>query len=107
LKAFLAYGNVNEQHCCFAPHIAALGVVSVKTLLVPAALLAIATAAVAQPSAGSDTSTADNKTTAGRTNEKGERLICRWVQDSDVGSLVSGRTRRCLTAEQWRAMPRR
>ena len=78
-----------------------------KILLVPAAMLAIATAAVAQPSAGNDASTADDKATTGRTNDKGERLICRWVQDSDVGSLVSGRTRRCLTAEQWRAMPRR
>ena len=78
-----------------------------KTLLVPAALLAIATAAVAQPSAGNDAGSADNKATTGRTNEQGERLICRWVQDSDVGSLVSGRTRRCLTAEQWRTPPRR
>ena len=73
-----------------------------------AVLAAFATAAIAQPNSGGDTATADDKaTTTGRTNEKGERLICRWVQDSDVGSLVQGRTRRCLTAEQWRAMPRR
>lgn len=72
-----------------------------------AALAAFATAAVAQPSAGNDAGTADNKTTASRTNEKGEPLICRWVHDADVGSLVQGRTRRCLTAEQWRSMPRR
>lgn len=79
-----------------------------KTLLVPAAVLAIAAAAAAQPNAGGDTAAPDDKaTTTGRTNEKGERLICRWVQDSDVGSLVSGRTRRCLTADQWRSMPRR
>jgi hypothetical protein len=79
----------------------------VKTLLVPAAaFLVVATAALAQPDAGSNSSS-ENKTTATKTNENGERLICRWVHDADVGSLVQGRTRRCLTAEQWRAMPRR
>jgi hypothetical protein len=77
----------------------------VKTLLVPvAALLAVATAAVAQPD-GQDGSTG-NQSGAAKTNDKGERLICRWVNDSDVGSLVSGRTRRCLTVEQWRAIRR-
>lgn len=44
---------------------------------------------------------------AGKGDEKGERLICRWVIDADVGSLIRGRTRRCLTAEQWRALNRR
>lgn len=76
-----------------------------KTLLVPvAALLAVATAAVAQPS--SEDGSNGNQTGAAKTNDKGERLICRTVHDADVGSLVQGRTRRCLTVEQWRAIRR-
>ena len=78
-----------------------------KTLLVPAsAFLIVATAAIAQPDGNAGSTSSENRTNA-KTNDKGERLVCRWVQDSDVGSLVSGRTRRCLTAEQWRAIPRR
>ena len=73
-----------------------------KTLLVPAAaFLVIATAAIAQPE-GSPGS--DNQTTASKGEDKNDRLVCRWVQDSDVGSLIRGRTRRCLTAEQWQAL---
>ena len=75
-----------------------------KTLLVAAsAFAALATADIAQPD-GDPGSNGQSGTA--KSDEKGERLICRWVQDSDVGSLVSGRTRRCLTAEQWRAMRR-
>lgn len=76
-----------------------------KTLFVPVtALLVIATAAVAQTE-GQDGSNG-NQSSANKTDEKGERLICRWVNDADVGSLIQGRTRRCLTAEQWRAIRR-
>jgi hypothetical protein len=74
----------------------------VKTLLAPAAaLLVVATAAVAQPE-GSSPGT-ENQTST-KVDQKNERLVCRWVQDSDVGSLIRGRTRRCLTAEQWQAL---
>lgn len=44
--------------------------------------------------------------TAQSDDEKAER-ICRWVTDPDVGSMIRGRTRRCLTAEQWRTVNRR
>ncbi|MGQ0661918.1 hypothetical protein [Sphingosinicella sp.] len=75
-----------------------------KTLFAAAAAFAaVATAAMAQPD-GDPGSNSQSGTA--KSNEKGERLICRWVQDSDIGSLVSGRTRRCLTAEQWRALRR-
>lgn len=75
-----------------------------KTLFVPAAIfLAVATAAAAQP----DGSTGNENQTAQKGEEKNDRLICRWVQDADVGSLIRGRTRRCLTAEQWQALQRR
>ena len=76
-----------------------------KSLLVPAAaFLVIATAAAAQPDASTGT---ENQTASTKSDEKNERLVCRWVQDSDVGSLIRGRTRRCLTAEQWQALQRR
>lgn len=72
-----------------------------KTSFLPAVtFIALASVAVAQPTNGDSNS---NQTGA-RTDDKGERLICRWVNDPDVGSLVQGRTRRCLTAEQWRAL---
>jgi hypothetical protein len=78
----------------------------VKTLLVPAAaFLLAATAAIGQPDDGQDGSNG-NQSAAAKSDEKGERLICRWVSDSDIGSLVQGRTRRCLTAAQWRAIRR-
>lgn len=77
-----------------------------KTLLVPAAAFLIATtAAIGQPNDDHDGSNG-NQSGAAKTHEKGERLICRWVSDSDIGSLVQGRTRRCLTAAQWRAICR-
>lgn len=73
-----------------------------KSLLVPAAvLLAVASAAVAQPDGSTGN---ENQTAAQKAQEKNDRLVCRWVQDSDVGSLIRGRTRRCLTAEQWQAL---
>ena len=77
-----------------------------KTLLAAAAaaFAALATAAIAQPEG--DPGGSNRQSGAAKGDEKGERLICRWVQDSDIGSLVSGRTRRCLTAEQWRAQRR-
>ncbi len=76
-----------------------------KTLFVAAgAFAALATAAIAQPAG--DAAGSNSQSGAAKSDEKGERLICRWVQDSDIGSLVRGRTRRCLTAEQWRAMRR-
>ena len=76
-----------------------------KTLFVPAAIfLAIATAAAAQPDASTGN---ENQTASQKGEEKNDRLICRWVQDPDVGSLIRGRTRRCLTAEQWQALQRR
>lgn len=77
-----------------------------KTLLVPVtAFLAVATAAIAQPD-GSQSGSNGNQSASAKTNDKGEALVCRWVNDADVGSLVQGRTRRCLTAEQWRAIRR-
>lgn len=76
-----------------------------KSLLVPAAaFLVIASAAVAQPDASSGN---ENQTASTKGEEKNDRLVCRWVQDSDVGSLIRGRTRRCLTQEQWQALQRR
>jgi hypothetical protein len=78
----------------------------VKTLLTVAAFAAFATAAMAQPDADADAGSSNSQTRAGRTNEKGEPLVCRWVSEADVGSLIRGRTRRCLTAEQWRAQRR-
>lgn len=77
-----------------------------KTFFVPAAaFLVVATATIAQPAADTNSSDGD-RSGATKTNDKGERLVCRWVNDADVGSLVQGRTRRCLTAEQWRAIRR-
>ncbi len=73
-------------------------------LAAAAAFAALATAAIAQPAG--DASGSNSQSGTNKSDEKGERLVCRWVQDSDVGSLVSGRTRRCLTAEQWRALRR-
>lgn len=76
-----------------------------KSLILPAAaFLAIASAAVAQPDGSTGN---ENQTASTKNDEKNERLVCRWVQDSDVGSLIRGRTRRCLTAEQWAALQRR
>ena len=73
-----------------------------KTLFVPAAaFLALATTAVAQPEA----TPAENQT-ATKSEEKNERLICRWIE-ANTGSRLSGRTRQCLTADQWRALSRR
>ncbi|MGE0179382.1 MAG: hypothetical protein AB7O91_06140 [Sphingomonas sp.] len=76
-----------------------------KTLFVPAAAFLIAaTAAIAQPEGNPQ---GENQSVASKSDEKNDRLVCRWVQDSDVGSLIRGRTRRCLTAEQWQALSRR
>lgn len=68
------------------------------------AFAATAVAAVAQPD-GNATGGSGAETT--KTNEKGERLICRMVRDPDTGSLVRGRLEVCLTAEQWTRWPRR
>jgi len=76
----------------------------VRTLLISAAALLVATAAAAQPEGSTGS---ENQTTSSKSQEeKNDRLVCRWVQDSDVGSLIRGRTRRCLTAEQWQALRR-
>ena len=77
-----------------------------KRLFVASALVGAATTGFAQ-AAADPRDQAPNSTereSAGKADEKGERLVCRWVTDADVGSLVRGRTRRCLTAEQWRAL---
>ena len=76
-----------------------------KTLFVPAAaFLAIATtAAVAQPNG---TPEAENQTATTKADEKNDRLVCRYV-DANTGSRLAGRTRQCLTVDQWRAQSRR
>jgi len=69
--------------------------------------LSLATVAFAQggdPRQQAPSST--ERESAGKGVQKSER-ICRWVHDSDSGSLIRGRTRRCLTAEQWRSLTRR
>ena len=74
-----------------------------KTLFVPAAaFLVLATAAIAQPEA---TPGAENQTVT-KGEQKNERLVCRYVE-ANTGSRLSGRTRQCLTADQWRALSRR
>ena len=69
--------------------------------------LSLATMAFAQggdPRRQAPSST--ERESAGKGIEKEERT-CRWVHDADSGSLIRGRTRRCLTAEQWRSLSRR
>lgn len=79
-----------------------------KTLFVACALLGIATAGFAQSGNPRDqTPNSAEREGAGKGEDEGERRICRWVTDADVGSMIRGRTRRCLTAEQWRALNRR
>ena len=67
-----------------------------------AALVAIATVAVAQPDGSSSSGSDTNRNETERTNEKGERVICRMVRRPDTDSLVRGRMQLCLTPEQWR-----
>lgn len=80
-----------------------------KSIVIAIALIgASATAAAQHNATPSGEESGHNQTQAPREtaksdDEKAER-ICRWVTDSDVGSLIRGRTRRCLTAEQWRAV---
>lgn len=67
-----------------------------------AALVAIAAAAVAQPDGGASGGSDANRNETVKTNEKGERVICRMVRRPDTDSLVRGRMQLCLTPEQWR-----
>jgi len=67
-----------------------------------AALIAIATAAIAQPDGSSSSGSDTNRDEAVKTNDKGERLICRMVRRPDTDSLIRGRMEVCLTADQWR-----
>lgn len=77
-----------------------------KTLFLAFALLTAATAGLAQADASEEAAKSGSQE-AGKDDGKSERLICRRVSDADVGSLLQGRSRRCLTAEQWRALNRR
>jgi len=83
-----------------------------KSLLLAIALIGASAAAAAQhnptPSGeeAGHNQTQSPREAAKSEDEKAER-ICRWVSDADVGSLIRGRTRRCLTEEQWRAVNRR
>lgn len=66
------------------------------------ALVAIAAAAAAQPDSGASSGSDSNRSEETKTNEKGERVICRMVRRPDTDSLVRGRMQLCLTPEQWR-----
>lgn len=77
-----------------------------KTFVVALSVLAFSTAAMAENSQTRNerTSTERQQTGAQEPDEKSERMICRRVGDGATGSHLG--QRRCLTAEQWRALRR-
>lgn len=82
-----------------------------KSLFLAVALIgASATAAAQHNPTPSGEESGHNQTQTQRENAKSEdgkaERICRTVRDSDSGSMIRGRSRRCLTAEQWRALSR-
>ena len=77
-----------------------------RRLVVAIFLLASAGAASAQPRQSEQEPAGENSAQQTEQAEpKNERRICRRVNDAIVGSTIP--QRRCLTAEQWRALRRR
>lgn len=80
-----------------------------KSLFLAVALIGASAAAAQHNPTPSGEESAHNQTQTQRENAKSDgkaERICRNVRDSDSGSMIRGRARRCLTAEQWRALNR-